>query len=612
MPVSYPSNVVTVLDVPEVQNFKARFKYNFFVVDEKVNDSGDSRIHGTPSLESKKSLRKRIPRWVEFYFNSVDVRTNASVDNEFVLSITDPNKVKRLIFSNLDKIQNEVDVSNTGYSILGLQDQTIDYKTNQLLLSTLATRARSGYQQYSDDKGWEYTAAGAAKLLNKATGEAISGKWISRMIGDLETRSVFHHDTSSGNSSKYMPNWLKGFSELNSYSQINDKFIQDIILKSVSDPTSPYMNELSHKLRSLDEIQGSARQNRQPDVLSDDEYTPNIVPISINRISSGKFASAIKIIGYIIDKWELQPDKSYKECEPIIIAGSNLKSAVDAKIKYGGFYSYSIRAIALAQFQSIDEETSQIYAISGLVSSRPSQKIYVKCLENRAPPPPTDVDFVWDYRENKLSIMWSFPITSQRDIKRFQVFKRSSIYDPFELQIEYDFDDSELPSPRREYPRKSHVIALESPLTVYRDDEFTKQSVAIYSLCSIDAHDFSSNYSVQYVIWFDETKNKLMKKLLSPAGAPKPYPNFYLIEGASTSVGETNLTNDSMKDSGHSFCKVYFDPEYLSVKGKGNDDLNLWATLQTSGSYQLQFINVDRQKSQVFSIEIDDLRTKKY
>ena len=40
MPISYPSKVVTILDVPEVHKFRARFKYNFFVTDEKTNDSG--------------------------------------------------------------------------------------------------------------------------------------------------------------------------------------------------------------------------------------------------------------------------------------------------------------------------------------------------------------------------------------------------------------------------------------------------------------------------------------------------------------------------------------------------------------------------------------------
>jgi hypothetical protein len=152
---------------------------------------------------------------------------------------------------------------------------------------------------------------------------------------------------------------------------------------------------------------------------------------------------------------------------------------------------------------------------------------------------------------------------------------------------------------------------MQQPETTYHDLEFTKESIAIYSLCSIDAHDFSSNYSAQFVVWFDETKNRIMKRMISPSGAPKPYPNFYLVENAIPAVGDTNLTVDCMKASNHYSAKVFFDPEYLSIRDENDEDLGLWTTRQEGGSYKLQIINVDRQKSKVFDIEIDDLRTKK-
>ena len=42
----------------------------------------------------------------------------------------------------------------------------------------------------------------------------------------------------------------------------------------------------------------------------------------------------------------------------------------------------------------------------------------------------------------KPRINWQFPINPQRDIKRFQIFKRFSTSDPFTLIAEYDFDNS--------------------------------------------------------------------------------------------------------------------------------------------------------------------------
>ena len=65
MAISYPSKVLTILDVPEVWRFRARFRYNFFVPDEKIDDSGDARMHGATTADLKHSLRKRIPRWIQ-------------------------------------------------------------------------------------------------------------------------------------------------------------------------------------------------------------------------------------------------------------------------------------------------------------------------------------------------------------------------------------------------------------------------------------------------------------------------------------------------------------------------------------------------------------------
>ena len=613
MPISYPSKVVTVLDVPEVNKFRGRFKYNFFVTDEKTNDSGDARLHGSSDSELKSSLRKRIPRWVEFKFDPADVRTNSAVDNEFVKKIADPKKVQELISQNLDKIQKEIDVASKGYSTLNLQDRSIGYKASQLIKFSTRVRGRSlGYKKpyWNKRKGWQYTRSNVAKILNEVTGDYIAGKWLIRAMGSIRHRSVFYYRTRTGRRRFYRPYWTRKFSAIKQYVQINDKFLHDILVSSVADPTSPYMHELSKKIKDSEQIQASARKDGNPGVISDYEYAPNITPISIDRVNPGEFTSAVKIIGYVIDKWEMRPNRTYKKCAPIIVAGSSSGIAVDTKVKYGSYYVYNIRSIALAQFQAVDEETAQLYAISGLISSRPSSAARVRCKEYRPPTPPSDLDFVWDYEEGKLMVMWSFPVTPQRDIKRFQVFKRPNITEAFELQIEYDFDDSEVPDPRSEQPRRSRVIEMEDPLTIYWDEEFTKDSVAIYSLCSIDAHDFSSNYSAQYAVWFDQTTNKLNKKMISPSGAPKPYPNFYLVEGADPVNGEINLTSDCMKDSGHTSCKIFFDPEYLSITDENDEELDLWTTSQEGGSYKLQIINTDRQKSQLVDIEIDDLRTK--
>ena len=170
----------------------------------------------------------------------------------------------------------------------------------------------------------------------------------------------------------------------------------------------------------------------------------------------------------------------------------------------------------------------------------------------------------------------------------------------FELLIEYDFDDSVIPEPRKETPVGSSILTMEDPLTFYIDDDFKKDSDYIYALCCIDAHDMTSNYSMQQRITFNKMSNKLVTMLISPQGASKPYPNFYLKAG---------LTVDSIKDSGHYSAQLFFDPEYLSVTDRAGSDVGLFTTENQNGHYKMQLINVDRQKSKILTIKIDDLRT---
>jgi hypothetical protein len=225
------------------------------------------------------------------------------------------------------------------------------------------------------------------------------------------------------------------------------------------------------------------------------------------------------------------------------------------------------------------------------------------------------MDFIWDYKHKKMSMMWSFPVVRTRDIKRFQVFRRSSLYEPFQLLAEFDFDDSEIRDPRTETPRSDRVFKMDHPSTIYTDEEFTKSSKYIYALCSMDAHDFSSNYSQQFVVSFDENENRIVKKLISPSGAPKSYPNFYLIADSDTGTNNIEITSDSIKDSGHTKGTIFFDPEYLSIRDKDGGDLGLLSVTdnskQAEGRYKLQIINVDRQKSKVINIDLKDLRGSK-
>ena len=104
-------------------------------------------------------------------------------------------------------------------------------------------------------------------------------------------------------------------------------------------------------------------------------------------------------------------------------------------------------AIALVQMPAVDQDDNPVI-IKSLISSRASRLDKVKCIERVPPPPPADIEFYMGLYPEENGAHVELPTNPQRDIKRFQIFRRSSVDDPFELLVEYDFDDSEIPTPR--------------------------------------------------------------------------------------------------------------------------------------------------------------------
>ena len=180
------------------------------------------------------------------------------------------------------------------------------------------------------------------------------------------------------------------------------------------------------------------------------------------------------LIGYVIDKDEILPDGTREKRDPIIITSPIGNSTIDTKIKYGAIYSYTIRAIVLYEYEAAVTGEDRLTIATSLLSSRPSAAAVLSCEEFTPPPPPADFNLVWDYRKRNLRLFWSMPIVATRDVKRFQVFRRKSISEPFELLREYDFDDSDILTPRKEVPDLSRVIKVESSVGVFVDEEFTK------------------------------------------------------------------------------------------------------------------------------------------
>jgi hypothetical protein len=188
------------------------------------------------------------------------------------------------------------------------------------------------------------------------------------------------------------------------------------------------------------------------------------------------------------------------------------------------------------------------------------------------------------------------------DIKKFQIFRRKSVDEPFELLQVFDFDDAEIKFPLLENKIDKNVVEYSlDPQRIYYDYDFYKESEYIYALASVDAHGLSSNYSAQLAVKFDQYSNKLVVNYISKSGAPKQYPNLYL---------DKDLFLDTIKTSTKNTMHMYLNPDCYSVVLNSGTKLDMLRTNKNGGKYIINFINVENQKSANVEISITDLRNE--
>jgi hypothetical protein len=606
MPQSLPSKEVYNIDIPEIKNFRVDFQYNYFVPDEQINEvSGipDTILNKVSEFETEENiqiLKTKFPRYIKFQWEKCNSpeEGNRVTDTDIRKRSFKVSSIKGLLKNNYDKVITEDYFSNNLFSSVSFHDSEIDKKIHHLISCSYQQRQLTELELSAD------SIKSIPSLLETTLPKEIDSGFLSKgFLQENLNQNTQHYGPNSIGSSAEKKSSIKDFSlEKIKHSflntKLNSKLISNILKTSIQKPQTPFDTDL-HSLYLSTKNSSFLRDLRLSISESDFKTYIPYLNFKIAKTAFHNQAGMSSIVGYIIDKFEVSKNGSLIKKDPIIIENSEVSSAWDPAVKYNADYCYSIRSIALYELPAIDDDTNQIAFTQMLVSSKPSAKVYIKIHDDVAPPPPTEINFTWDYQKEKLMIHWSFPINPQRDIKKFQVFRRKNIDHPFELIKLYDFDDSLTKIEINESPIKRVTHQVNSPVTFYIDDDFTKDTDYIYTLCSIDAHGLTSGYGPQYQISFDRFKNQLIKKLVSHSGAPKQYPNMYL-EGA----GFVNSANINGSYTKRMF--VYFTPQFYQIEDEHQRTHRVVSTKQSNGSYKFQFINVDNQKSQILTVKIDD------
>lgn len=605
------SKTVFSYDIPEISKLELEFVYNFFEKNERSADEsrpGESIINLNADKTSEilyAIKNEKLPRYVRFSFKQPrDPFAKIATANDKTLA------------NNIDKIAREGAGSDrffTGFEIF-------DTGAEKTIYSNLRSTGFALDFESPDNSSLE-TAKKIADTLEDPDGlTGLGKKFILESLNQLKDGEMqFARADVSPRVASFSDNPVgrQTFSV-----KINNLFIDDIISKANRLPTSVMQDELLGLTAIASDYQKNtlSKIGNDPTQLNEDQFTNQIDAFEIlsgNPFGNSKIKSyeslknyEITMLGYMIEKTEILPNESIVTYDPYIITDPQKLYITDENVRYGGNYLYTVRTVCqvITPVVKLDPDDpildEVVYAKFIMASEGISKSIL--CIEKEPPPPPANLKARFDFRLKAPILSWSFPLNPQRDIKRFQIFKRRSINEAFTLVAEYDFDNSIDKTSVSEVAIKKNLFKFEVPKITYTDTQFNIMAKPIYAVASVDAHGMTSNLSNQIKVEYDKYKNKVKTSLVSRENAPKPYPNIYL---------EEDTFKDIIKVSGYDRMHVFFDPEYYRILknsktqkegSKKEEDLNLLSINPDEPTYSIQILNLDIQKDEVINITIED------
>lgn len=605
MTISLPSKKALLLDAPgELEKLELEFVYNFFVPDECINEQPQNTLPNvirqqinstTQNVTLQKILKERkyeryIPRYVNIGWSPVTIGIRPDLIE--TVSIAD----------NITKVQDEETLSGNVFSSIAFRDNSVDGKVNFAIKRSMEEVLKS--QGIKNPSDINTSPLEMVKLLNSYSSQDIQGNYLAESFINLKNVGVdFLDKTKLDATVQSIADKLRN---VKLKTNLNNKFIGTILKSATQEVDNIYGDETLSVLPGAQDTQEKTIAQNPSYIVNAKDYQIDLTNYISFEPTKKETDVVYQIVGYIINKVEYPYTGQAINKGAIVVENPTIANFTDFNIKYGTRYGYTIRSVFLLKIPGVEETTGQTGLITFLVSSQASPEFVVDCREIRPPNPPTDFNIGWDYGMNMPRITWNFPVDSQRDVKYFQLFRRSTIEQPYQLIKMYAFNDSITPlsvDQLPEYNINSEIVenlrtedGAATAKAFYVDPEFQKEMTAIYAVCAIDAHGLSSNYSTQIEISFDKFKNKLVKKLISVAGAPKAYPNFFL---------NRDTFVDSIRTNNASKLSIYFNPEYLKVFDRAGNDLKLIKT-DINATYKLQMINVDLQKDYIIDIAVKE------
>lgn len=607
------------INIPEITSSKATFVYNYFTRDERVRNSTTVQKDRIIGLDASKTAdifhrikNKKVPRYVKLEISPPKIKNTLINDKPF-----------NSLDINLAEIVDKIIVEGASSSQVFTGIELIDTGKESKIYSML-----KGVSFFKEIQTGKLSQKEAAEKLHDTLREkgGLDGgdkKLIVESMTDLISEG---YTLAPSDVSPEIANFASDPLAKQSFSvQFNNLLMADLIANSIIVPDNVYQDEV----RSLNTFARKIKSEiiasiPPPETYKEADYDLQVDAISQKSINGPesfireykKQFPDIKFLGYLIEKYEMLPDETVSFLGRLFIEGHNSTYAVDNNVRYGGVYFYKIRTLCqvktIASSENINDASLNQNVLATMVMASEGSLTTIQCLEKVPPPEPIAMRATFDFAVLKPRISWQFPLNKQRDIKRFQIFKRFSLDSPFTLMKEYNFDDSIIKGGVSEIAPEENLEVLNKPVLSFVDTTHNEGEKPIYAIACVDAHGMSSNYGPQLQVSRDRYTNRITRKIISKAGAPKPYPNLFI---------NVDAFEDCIKASGYDRIKIFLDPDHYKVMKyeKVNNqlttlaqdsvkelDLGLLAIDRNKFRYTLHMINVDNQKDETVKIKLQN------
>jgi len=596
---SYPSVPSFRVNVPEVSEASAKFVYNFFTANEREIINNEENILNVSYSRDEEIFfqtnNDKKPRYVSLSFKPPKRSTSIKELRDAIL-----------IRNNIDKIIIEGGLSNSDFMSFEIVD-TLKEKTLYSILdgATFITEINTDGNSPKDN----YNKLLEAQQDGKLTGE--EKKLIASALQGIQSNGYRIASSDIGEEDKTLADDL--VSRQNFSIQVNKLAFDQIVESAIRIPDSLFQDEFFSIKEKAIEANAYAIRKNSSNKENENIYTTFVNPISSTPIDienlTENFSNypVIKHAGYLINKLEVEENGLYTSRGQLISDNPEGLFIIDENVRYGGVYVYEIRSIyyvkMIAEERVSENSLLDSLSIVEVLMASEGKLTSVQCIEQKPPPPPSNLRISLDYKTRKPRLNWQFPINPQRDIKRFQIFKRQNESQPFTLIAEFDFDNSTIKSSVAEIANEKSLYQIPYPKVTFVDNSWEEGEKPIYAIASVDAHGLSSNYSVQIKFIYNKRLNKSENILFSLPNAPKPYPNLLI---------NKDSFEDAIKISGYDRMKIYFDPEYYKVtkfingSNTREEDLNFLRIDSNNDTYQIHMINIDNHKDKILNIRIGD------